>query len=102
MAQFLGFSGPIVRKRAGSPTASWRREALWHQTLFLLGFDPADRLTLSSAGIAVLDPDLEQGGNTNIVVRRDPATGEMTRVLVHRWCRPGRSPRSTSDALADA
>jgi hypothetical protein len=81
---------------------NWRREALWHQTLFLLGFDPADRLTLSSAGIAVLDPDLEQGGNTNIVVRRDPATGEMTRVLVHRWCRPGRSPRSTSDALADA
>jgi hypothetical protein len=51
---------------------------------------------------AVLDPDLEQGGNTNIVVRRDPATGEMTRALVHRWCRPGRSPRSTSYALADA
>jgi hypothetical protein len=24
------------------------------------------------------------------VVRRDPATGETTRVLVHRWCRPGR------------
>jgi hypothetical protein len=36
------------------------------------------------------------------VVRRDPATGEMTRALVHRWCRPGRSPRSTSHALADA
>jgi RNA-directed DNA polymerase len=51
---------------------------------------------------AVFDPDLEQGGNTNIVVRRDPATGEMTRVLVHRWCRPGRSPRSTSYVLADA
>lgn len=51
---------------------------------------------------AVFDPDLEQGGNTNIVVRRDPATGEMTRALVHRWCRPGRSPRSTSSALADA
>jgi RNA-directed DNA polymerase len=50
----------------------------------------------------VFDPDLEQGGNTNIVVRRDPATGEMTRALVHRWCRPGRSPRSTSYALADA
>jgi hypothetical protein len=31
---------------------------------------------------AVFDPDLEQGGNTNIVVRRDPATGEMTRVAV--------------------
>jgi hypothetical protein len=41
----------------------------------------------------VFDPDLEQGGNTNIVVRRDPATGEMTRALVHRWCRPGRSPQ---------
>jgi RNA-directed DNA polymerase len=51
---------------------------------------------------AVFDPDLEQGGNTNIVVRRDPATGDMTRVLVHRWCRPGRSPRSTSNVLADA
>jgi hypothetical protein len=31
-----------------------------------------------------------------------PATGEMTRGLVHRWCRPGLSPRSTSYALADA
>jgi hypothetical protein len=50
----------------------------------------------------VFDPDLEQGGNTNVVVRRDPATGNTTRVLVHRWCRPGRSPRSTSYALADA
>jgi hypothetical protein len=48
------------------------------------------------------DRDLEQGGNTNIVVRRDPATGDPTRVLVHRWCRPGRSPRSTSYALTDA
>jgi hypothetical protein len=26
----------------------------------------------------------KQGGNTNIVVRRDLATDEMTRVLVHR------------------
>ena len=51
---------------------------------------------------AVFDSDLEQGGNTNIVVRRDPATGDITRALVHRWCRPGRSPRSTSYALADA
>ena len=51
---------------------------------------------------AVFDPDLEQGGNTNIVVRRNPATGDTTRVLVHRWCRPGRHPRSTSNALADA
>ena len=50
----------------------------------------------------VFDPDLEQGGNINVVVRRDPATGDMTRVLVHRWCRPGRSPRSTSYVLADA
>ena len=49
-----------------------------------------------------LDPDLEQGGNINVVVRRDPATGDTTRALVHRWCRPGRSPRSTSYALADA
>jgi hypothetical protein len=50
----------------------------------------------------VFDPDLEQGGNTNIVVRRDPATGDTIRVLVNRWCRPGRSPRSTSYALTDA
>ena len=50
----------------------------------------------------VFDSDLEQGGNTNIVVRLDPATGATTRVLVHRWCRPGRSPRSTSNELADA
>jgi RNA-directed DNA polymerase len=50
----------------------------------------------------VFDPDLEQGGNINVVVRRDPATGDMTRALVHRWCRPGRSPRSTSHTLADA
>jgi RNA-directed DNA polymerase len=51
---------------------------------------------------AVFDPDLEQGGNITVVVRRDPATGDTTRVLVHRWCRPGRSPRSTSHVLADA
>jgi RNA-directed DNA polymerase len=51
---------------------------------------------------AVFDPDLEQGGNITVVMRRDPATGDTTRVLVHRWCRPGRSPRSTSHALADA
>ena len=50
----------------------------------------------------VFDPDLEQFGNTNIVVRRDPATGETTRHLVHRWCRPGRPTRSTSTTLADA
>ena len=25
---------------------------------------------------AVFDPDLEQGRNTNVVVRRDPATGQ--------------------------
>jgi hypothetical protein len=42
------------------------------------------------------DPDLEQGGNTNVVVRREPATGEMARILVHRWCRSGRSPRSAT------
>jgi hypothetical protein len=51
---------------------------------------------------ATFDPDLEQGGNTNVMMRRDPTTGEMTRALVHRWCHPGRSPRPTSDALADA
>jgi hypothetical protein len=32
----------------------------------------------------LLEPDLEQGDNTNIVVRRDPTTGEVIRVLVHR------------------
>jgi hypothetical protein len=34
------------------------------------------------------------GRNISVVVRCDPATG--TRVLVHRWPRPGRSPRSFS------
>jgi hypothetical protein len=24
---------------------------------------------------SIFEPDLEQGGNTNVVVRRDPATG---------------------------
>jgi hypothetical protein len=32
---------------------------------------------------AVFDPDLEQGGNTNIVVHRDPATGDATSGLAH-------------------
>jgi RNA-directed DNA polymerase len=50
----------------------------------------------------VINPDLEQFGNTNIVVRRDPATGEMIRLLIHRWCRPGRLPRPASATLADA
>ena len=31
-----------------------------------------------------------------------PPPGDTTRVLVHRWYRPGRSPRSTSYALAEA
>ena len=51
---------------------------------------------------AVFDPDLGQGGNTNIVVRRDPATRDTTRVLVHRWCRRWRSLWLTSYSLADA
>jgi uncharacterized protein YwbE len=41
-----------------------------------------------------------QDGNVNIVVRRDSATGEMARGLVHRWCPPERHPRSISFALA--
>jgi hypothetical protein len=36
---------------------------------------------------AVFDPGLEQGGNTTLVVRRDSASGNTTRVLVHRWSR---------------
>jgi RNA-directed DNA polymerase len=51
---------------------------------------------------SVLDPDLAQDGNTNLVVRRDPATGDNTRVLVHRWCRPGRQQRAISNRPADA
>ncbi len=35
---------------------------------------------------AVFDPDLEQGGNITVVVRRDLATGGTTGVPVHRWC----------------
>jgi hypothetical protein len=48
------------------------------------------------------DPDLEQFGNATIVVRRDPATGDTTRHIVHRWCRPERPTRSISTTLADA
>jgi hypothetical protein len=44
----------------------------------------------------VFDPDLEQGGNIKVVVRRNPATGGMTRALVHRWNRPGPSPQDTA------
>jgi RNA-directed DNA polymerase len=52
---------------------------------------------------AAFDADLDQHGNTTIVVRREAATGDKTRVLVHRWCRPGRKPtRRTRDTLADA
>jgi RNA-directed DNA polymerase len=52
---------------------------------------------------AAFDADLNQHDNTTVVVRRDPATGDNVRVLVHRWCRPGRKPtRRTRDMLADA
>ena len=30
---------------------------------------------------AVLDPDLQQGGNVNVAVRRDPATGDTSGAL---------------------
>jgi hypothetical protein len=45
-----------------------------------------------------LDPDLEQGGNTNVVVRRDLPPETPNRVLVHGWC-PWTVPRSTSNTL---
>jgi RNA-directed DNA polymerase len=52
---------------------------------------------------AAIDADLDQHDNTNVVVRRDSATGDPVRVLVHRWCHPGRTPkRRTLDMLADA
>jgi hypothetical protein len=45
------------------------------------------------ACMMVFNPDLERGGNINVVVRRDPATGDMTRAApVCRWCRHARSP----------
>ena len=47
-------------------------------------FSKVPRRDRCAACIAVFDPDLEQSGNTNIVVRRDPATGDTTRVLVRR------------------
>jgi hypothetical protein len=72
---------------------------LWRKSILQGAAGTAGRF---AACKAVFDPDLEQGGNTNIAVRRDPVTGDTTRVLVHRWCRPGRSPRSISYALADA
>jgi RNA-directed DNA polymerase len=43
---------------------------------------------------SVLDPDPAQDANANVVVRRDPATGNQTRVLVHSWCRSGRPQRA--------
>jgi hypothetical protein len=43
---------------------------------------------------AVFDQNIAQ-------VRRDPATGEVTRALVHRWSRPGRR-RRWNPASADA
>ena len=52
------------------------------------GFSKVQQAGRCAAGKAVFDPDLEQGSNNIIVVRRDPATGEMTCALVHRWCRP--------------
>ena len=52
---------------------------------------------------AAFDTDLDRHDNTNVVVRRDSATGDTIRVFVHRWCRPGRKPkRRTLDMLADA
>jgi hypothetical protein len=54
------------------------------------GFSKVPARQRYAACKTVFDPDLEQGGNINVVARRDPATGEMTRALVHRWCRPGR------------
>jgi hypothetical protein len=47
---------------------------------------------------ALLDPDLERGVNIN-VVRRDPATGDLTRVLVHPWSLP-RTGRAACGAAA--
>jgi hypothetical protein len=37
---------------------------------------------------AIFDPDVERGDEIDVAVRREPAAGEMTRVLAHRWCRP--------------
>jgi RNA-directed DNA polymerase len=52
---------------------------------------------------AVFEADLDQHDSINVLVSRDPATGDNARVLVHRWCRPGRKQtRRTLDALADA
>jgi hypothetical protein len=48
------------------------------------GFSKVPRRGRRAACKTVFDPDLDRGDNTNIVVRRDPATGEITRVLVHR------------------
>jgi hypothetical protein len=78
---------------------SWRREALWRQTLFWLGFAPADT-TLSSPPWRSSIRTSSRAATSMSWCAATPPPG--TRGLVHRWCRPGRSPRSTSYALADA
>jgi hypothetical protein len=71
---------------------------LW-ETLIFQGVPQSSWLT---AFRAVFDPDLEQGGNINVVVRSDSATGAGIRVLVHRWCHPGRAETTGSTAYGGA
>jgi len=61
----------------------------WRILVPLRRSPPAPTRGRSAACKAVFDPDLEPGSNANVVVRREPATGEVTR----RW---------SSKTLADA
>ena len=93
-AEFLGFSGPIIGQRDYRPQASWRTERNCRQTLsgaISKGYEPHTLRWMltresgtafavstprtragASARNTVLDSGLEQGGNIDVVVRRDP------------------------------
>jgi hypothetical protein len=115
MAGFLGFSGRIGGWRECPHRTCWRTERDCGRTFSfceindlqnnmlknvnclenlraLCALHPLQRQAGRCAACkAVFDPDLEQGGHTNIVVRRDTATGEMTRAL----CTGGAVPAAT-------
>jgi len=61
----------------------------WRILVPLRRSPPAPTRGRSAACKAAFDPDLEPGSNANVVVRREPVTGEVTR----RW---------SSKTLADA
>jgi RNA-directed DNA polymerase len=51
---------------------------------------------------AVFNEDAQQHGDVIMYASRDAVTGDSTRALIHRWCRPGRPSRRSATTLADA